>query len=569
MYVIEIANGSTRTVIHEAGTSDVKVDDAEISREVNKFDSLTFTIFPENPGFDELTEFSTLVEVTNTKTGKTAFDGRVIQVEPEMGDDGAISKTVTCESVMGYLCDSLQMWAEEEHYADTDSKTGLVSYLEKLLARHNAAVESYKQIQLGSVTLQTFDTSGGVTKGINRASTWSNIDDKLLGVFGGEMRVRRGEDGLLYLDYAESLGTTRATTIEVARNMASAQRSVDPDNVITRFYPFGCKLTETVEDEEGNDVEQETEKRLTIEAVNHGVPYIDDTVAMAEYGIIEGYNEWDDVTDASNLLQKAQQWLGDNNALPVSHTFDAYDLSLIGLDYDSFEIFDSYPCRNPLIGLDETLEVVKQKISINVPENSTIEVGEVNRRLSSDLTGNASKGDVQQVESQQHTAIVNLENRVVKKMASITIDTDAIVSQVTEIVEQNFSVTIDGIDGTIQDVTQRMTELEQNASGWDFNFSVINQQLTELGDQVSTNYVELIKYIRFVDGVIIIGVEGNPLEVRISNSRVSFLQNNVEVAYISNNQLYITEAEVERQLRIGMFQFSPRDNGNLTLRFLG
>lgn len=569
MYVIQITNGSTDTVIHEAGSSGVKVDDAKISREVNKFDSLTFTIYPGNPGFDELTEFSTLVTVTNTKTGKVAFDGRVIQVEPEMGDDGAVSKTVTCESVMGYLCDSLQMWAAEEHYADAEGKTGLVAYLEKLLTRHNAAVEEHKRIQLGTVTLQTFDTSGGVTKGIDRASTWDNIDDKLLGVFGGEMRVRRGTDGLLYLDYAEKLGTTRATKIEVARNMASAQRSVDPNDVITRFYPFGCKLTETVEDEEGNEVEQETEKRLTIEAVNEGVPYIDDAVAMAEYGIIEGYHEWDDVTTASILLTKAQQWLGENNALPVSNTFDAYDLSLIGLDYDAFEMFDSYPCRNPLIGLDDTLEIVKQSIDINEPENSTFDMGEVSRRLSSDLTDNATKGDVQNVQSQQKTETINLENRLVNKFASITIDTDAIVSQVTKSVEENFSVQFDGIDGAIQETTDRVTTLEQNANGWAFDFSVINEQLKQLGDQVETNYEELIKYIRFVDGVIIIGIEGNPLEVRISNERVSFLENNVEVAYISNNQLYITEAEVERQLRIGMFQFSPRDNGNLTLRFLG
>lgn len=569
MYAIQIDNGGTSTVIHEPGSSYVKVDAAKVSLEANKFDSLTFDIYPGNPGFNELTEFSTTIKAINTRTGKVRFEGRVIQVEPEMAEDGAISKTVTCESVMGYLCDSLQMWAPEEHYADAEGKTGLVAYIEKLLERHNEAVEEHKRVYPGNITLQTFDTSGGVTKGVDRASTWDNISDKLLDVFGGEMRVRRSDDGLLYLDYAEKLGTTRATRIEVARNMASAQRSVDPNDVITRFYPFGCKLTETVVDEEGKEVEQETEARLTIESVNNGKAYIDDDVAMKQFGIVEGYFEWDDVTIASNLLQKGRDWLAKNNAMPVSHTFDAYDLSLIGLDYDSFELFDSYPCYNPLIGVDETLEIVKQEINICEPKASTFDMGETAHRLSSDLTDNATKGDVQKVESQTHTSVINLENRVKKDMASITIDTDAIVSQVTQEVEETFGGTIDGIETTITDTTERVTSLEQTANGWDFDFSVINETLTQLGAQVSTNYEEIVKYIRFVDGVIIIGIEGNELEVRISNDRVSFRQSNVEVAYISNQQLYITDAEVERQLRIGMFQFVPRDNGNLTLKYLG
>ena len=547
----------------------MKVEAAKVSKEVNKFDSLSFTMYPDNPGWDELREFGTTVTATNSRTGRVVFDGRVIQIEPEMGSDGIAARTVTCESVMGYLRDSHQDWAEEEHYADSGDKTGLQAYIERLLATHNAGVEEHKRIYPGTVTLQTFETSGGVTKGIERGSTWKNVEDKLIKVFGGEMRVRRGADGLLYLDYAESLGTTRATKIEVARNMASASASPDPSGVITRLYPYGCKLTETVTDEDGEGVEQETERRLTIESVNGGLAYIDDEVAMAAYGVVEGFHEWDDVTTASALKSKALSWLGQNNQLPVSHTIDALDLSLIGLDYDTFELWDSYPCVNPLIGLDETLEIVKQTIDISEPEASSFDMGDVARRLSTDIGGTATKGDVQHVESQTQTAIVNLENRVQKDMASITIDTDSIVSQVTQVVEEQFSVEIGDLQGTIDDTSERVTSLEQTANGWDFDFTVINQQLTELAGQVSTNYEEIVKYIRFVDGVIIIGIEGNELEVRISNERVSFLQSNVEVAYISNQQLYITDAEVERQLRIGMFQFVPRDNGNLTLKYLG
>lgn len=567
--MIRARTGILTTALHLPGTSDVKVADARISREANLFDSLTFTMYPDSPGWDTLREFATTVEVVRTRDARVVFDGRVIKIEPDMDSDGLAYKAVTCESVMGYLCDSLQMWEAEAHYADEGGKSGLTTYVEKLLTRHNAAVEEHKRIHPGTITLQTFETSGGVTKGVDRASTWDNIKSKLLDVFGGEMRVRRADDGLLYLDYAERLGTTRATRIELARNMKSASQSVDPSGVITRLYPYGCKLTETVQDEEGNDVEQETERRLTIESVNDGLAYIDDEVAMEQFGIVEGYHEWDDVTTASALLQKGMAWLGQNNALPVSHTMSALDLSDVGLDYDSFELFDSYQCLNPLIGVDETLEIVRQTIDISSPEASTFDMGEVSRRLSSDLTGTATKGDVEVVKSQTHTSIVNMGNELRKDFASIVIDTDSIVSQVSEQVEQNISLEIDSVSGTVTNVNERVTKLEQDASGWEFNFSQISEQISNVEGDVSTKYEEIQKYIRFEDGVIKIGIEGNPLEVHISNDRLSFLQQNVEVAYVSDNQLYITDAEVENSLRLGMFKFVPRGNGNLTLKYIG
>lgn len=438
MFIITLKTGGVNTVIHESGSSKTKVDGAKISREVNKFDSLSFDIYPDNPGYNSITPFATTVEVMNLKTGATAFEGRVIQLVPSMDSDGSIMKSVTCESLMAYLCDSLQEWEDTAHYDASGSKSGLQVYIEKLLAVHNAKVEERKRIYAGNITLQTFETSDGVTKGVSRASTWDNINDKLIGSFGGEMRVRRGSDGLLYLDYAEHLGTTRATRIQVAWNMQDAEREVDPNGIITRLYPYGAKLTETVTDPDtGEDEEVETEERLTIESVNNGLKYIDDAVAIEQYGIIEGSNEWDDVTVASNLLTKARAWLGANNALPATHTFSALDLSLIGLDYDGFEIFDSYPCYNPMLGIDETLEIVKQSIDINEPENSSFDMGETSFRLSNDIGKNDGLSqDFEEFKGQTETGIKNVNNSIKSTKAAIKVFDDRIESTVEEKVEQ-------------------------------------------------------------------------------------------------------------------------------------
>lgn len=454
MYVITLDNGGTKTVIHEPGTSEIKVDSAKISREVNKFDSLSFDIYPNNPGYDLVNPFSTLVTVQNTKTGKVDFEGRVIQPVPSMDSDGTVMKSVTCESVMGYLCDSRQEWEDTWHYAASGGKSGLQVYLEKLLTAHNSKVEDYKKIYPGSITLQTFETSDGVTKGISRDSTWNNIEDKIIKSFGGEMRVRRGSDGLLYLDYAEKLGTTRATPISLAWNMEDAEREIDPNGVITRFYPYGAKITIEQEDPDTGETEEiETEERLTIESVNGGKKYIDDPVAMKLYGIIEGSNEWDDVTVASNLLTKAQEWLGANNALPTTHTFTALDLSLLGLDYDSFEIFDSYPCYNPLLDIDETLEIVKQTININEPENSSFDMGETSYRLSNEIgNSNDLSQSFEEFRGQTQTNITNVNNAVKSTKAAIKVFDDKIQQTVEEKVSQT----------TTQIVTEKVQEATQD-----------------------------------------------------------------------------------------------------------
>lgn len=126
------------------------------------------------------------------------------------------------------------------------------------------------------------------------------------------------------------------------------------------------------------------------------------------------------------------------------------------------------------------------------------------------------------------------------------------------------------IESTIVETTERVNTLEQNTTGWEFNFSEISQQITDINGQLTVDSISSkIKYIRFEDGVIKIGIEGNDLELHISNDRVSFLETGVEVAYISNQQLYITNAEVTDNLKIGKFQFVPRDNGNLTLKYIG
>ena len=56
----------------------------------------------------------------------------------------------------------------------------------------------------------------------------------------------------------------------------------------------------------------------------------------------------------------------------------------------------------------------------------------------------------------------------------------------------------------------------------------------------------------------------NSLSLKISNERISFMDGESEVAYISNGKLYITDGEFLNSLQLGNFVFEPRTNGNLS-----
>ena len=76
-------------------------------------------------------------------------------------------------------------------------------------------------------------------------------------------------------------------------------------------------------------------------------------------------------------------------------------------------------------------------------------------------------------------------------------------------------------------------------------------------------------YMSFDENGLVIGKTGNPFTFRVVNDRLAFYMNDTEVAYLSNNKLYVTQAEILSKLIIGHFAFEPQTNGNLSLIYNG
>ncbi len=113
------------------------------------------------------------------------------------------------------------------------------------------------------------------------------------------------------------------------------------------------------------------------------------------------------------------------------------------------------------------------------------------------------------------------------------------------------------------------TALEQTKDSFTMQFNSFQADLENVNADNSAKFQELYQYIRFKGGSIELGETGNTITLTIENDRISFKQAGQEIAYMSNNQLSITDANIVTSLRIGNFIFSPRPNGSLDFKKVG
>ncbi|WP_418847725.1 phage tail protein [Ruminococcus sp.] len=349
MHTVTITNGTEKTTIHSDNLD--RISGGKIVKAVNAVDSFTFTIYPDNAGYNKLKPLTTSVTVTDDSTGKDIFIGRVLKCPDSMDEQGLICKSVTCEGRLGWLYDSVQPYAE---YKVVGIRTVLASFISK----HNTQVGDDKHISVGQVTVTG---ENNYTYSVNWVSTMDAISEQLVGKFGGEIQLR-DQNGKVYIDYLEHIGHGTDTKIELAVNLKTISREVDETSVITRLYPLGTKLTDS-------------EKRLTIGSVNGGKDYIEDSALVAKYGVISGTQTWDDVTQASILKTKATAFLKSANKAKKQYKITAVDLSTIDMNFEQFELGCWYRIVNPLMGIDEDLRIIGITINLDSPEQSELTFG--------------------------------------------------------------------------------------------------------------------------------------------------------------------------------------------------
>lgn len=117
--------------------------------------------------------------------------------------------------------------------------------------------------------------------------------------------------------------------------------------------------------------------------------------------------------------------------------------------------------------------------------------------------------------------------------------------------------------------TEVSTQFTQTATDFEMKFTSTNTAIEDVNKDLQDKYNERTSYIQFVDGNIRLGRSDSDIVLVLKNNRVSFVRNvqgDPEIAYISDDILYITEGEFLTQLRIGKFGYTPGANGNLSFK---
>lgn len=352
MYQVTLKNVEGDMIIHSLSSEkNAPKIEGTITKGINTIDEFKFKIRPNNVGFKLINPFRTLIEVLNTKSNKVEFKGRVLMPIPSMSSDGSIESSVVCESELAYLHDTFTRYGE---YHDIN----VADFLKILINNHNAQTTEDKQFEIGKVEFT--DTLYRFTS--YTQTTFESIKDNLLDRLGGEILIRY-ENDKRYLDYLIEVGKISPVDIRLSKNLLTFTREVDPTQIATRAVAYGAK-------------KGDSEERVDFKHINNGKDYVDDEEAIKIFGIIEKVFIYDDVTLPENLLNKVKEKQKEVNRALVKHQISAVDLYSIGLDIESFEVYNTHKFINPMMGIYEDLRIVEKTIDINEPQNSKLMIGD-------------------------------------------------------------------------------------------------------------------------------------------------------------------------------------------------
>ena len=155
-----------------------------------------------------------------------------------------------------------------------------------------------------------------------------------------------------------------------------------------------------------------------------------------------------------------------------------------------------------------------------------------------------------------------------QKLSSVRSQISAEGDRIRQEVQANYALASDM--SQVQSQVGTLTEQSENNFTWAVTRINQMQKDMESAQEATEEQLAVFRtYMSFGEEGLIIGKTGNPFTFRVVNDRLTFLMNDTEVAYLSNNKLYVTQAEIISKLIIGRFAFEPQANGNLSLIYNG
>ncbi|HML68270.1 MAG TPA: hypothetical protein PKA81_07710 [Clostridia bacterium] len=534
-------------VLHDPRLPELFVFEPELSQKKNEPGVMTFKIPKEHPYYGALEKLKSRIKVYRADT--LIWVGRVIEDERDLYEN----RKILAEGILAYLLDSvIRPFTMDGTAAEIWTH---------ILARHNAQVNSNQRIGIGTCDISVL--VGVATK--EYISAWQVLKTFLLDILGGYLIIRYDENEKPVLDYLADVPDTSTQRIEFGENLIDLVLTKNASETYTACVPLGAALRDI-------DPESESDARLTIESVNEGQEFLIDAALAAEYGVIfapPGLTTWDDITDATILMNRGHDWLSGNGArFKQTINLSAVDLHNADANVESFRFLDQVVVSCGTLCPEETYVLSELTIPLNNPASTDIVLGDSRPSLvDEEIRQNTSvKNRIETIESDYttHGEIKEIVQEQITQNTSILQSAQQIIMTALEdyVRSQDFIA----LQNTIQ------TSFSIMAGTIEANFTETASRISTLNGETSQQFESVRSFIRLISSGIVIGKSTSAIKLKLENDILYFFSGSEDsvttdsaIAYFSSGKLYVNDVQVLSSLRIGGYAWVP-ESGNLNFK---
>ena len=318
--------------------------DATLTRELNKVDTVEFTIPTVGVGYNGIDKLKSVITIYYNN--EKIFHGRCLNITTDFQKQ----KKFYCEGCLGFLNDTIL----RPYSLNGQTPAYIFSYY---IAMHNENTENSKKFILGDTS--TMQTEEIIRESSQYPNTLDELQDKLIENYGGYVMPRYYNDKI-YLDYKATSGGNNSQVIQFGKNLLTMEQFIDASEVKTVLIPLGASTNDD---------------RLTIESVNDGKDYLENSTAIETFGRVEGCEVWDDVTVASTLKTKGQARLNELIAEATTITLSAIDLSMLDVEEEQIKLGEYNRVYSAPHGLDSYFQCSRIVLNLGDPRNNEYTFG--------------------------------------------------------------------------------------------------------------------------------------------------------------------------------------------------
>lgn len=546
--------------LYDPRDDELILHDPEVHLAVGEAGEMSFTIYPEHPYASQLVRTKGIVELR--ADGQPVFKGRIRKDTRGFH----LSREIEVEGLLACLNDSIippfvfpdDFLGDANYQAAAASGNVVQFFMGWLLEQHNAQVGSAQKIQLGTVTVS--DPNNYLRRASSEyLTTMEVVRKKVADLLGGYLVVDYS-GAVTVLNYYDDLPLTNVQEVDFGQNLLDLEVVLDGAETCTAILPVGA---------EGLTLESLSDGEISPGIWKQGKILYSKEAEEALGGRITRTMEWEDVTQASNLRNKASAWLvGDGVKTVQIITVKAADLGAIE-DLPSFTVGRYVKLNSAPHGFAEVYPLMELEPDILDPGNTVITMGSTAKAATDIAHANQSA-----VKNKQDQFQLVLDKQLEGIATTLPI---SVQTQITSALQTAESIVFTALDQYVETAnfeTFRRTVENQFSILADelvLRFTEAVEQTQEVDRDLQQTLETLTKYFSFTQNGLTIRAGENAMNLTLDNDLVIFKKAGQQFGWWDGVDFHTGNIVigVTERAQFGSFAFVPRSNGSLSFLEVG